>query len=527
MLPCVWQQRIQAGDFASHLYNAWLATEVKEGRAPGLAVGWQWTNVLFDLWLEGLLRAFGVEAAQRIAACLRVLIFFLGRARISLGNCRPPSLVARPLGLGDQLRGVFHIGLCDFYLSLGLSLWALALMARPGGVHRSLVVGVSALAVLAHALPVAWAVWFALHNAVARRLADKVQLGWLVASAAALWGLRQVALARFAAIAMPSLPLSLPGADQLWVYGERFGPITLAAYGLSIVLLVLAFIERGFKEALRDEHLSAYLLTVLAVKLVPFGVWLPGYRQALTLLPQRMSIFAAIALCAFLAPYRARAPERVALVAVAASFFWLLHSHHRALNEMEDRVEKALAGVPPGGRAISALCESRSRIDALEHMIDRASIGRCYSYGNYEPFSWKFRLRAWERNRIVVFDQDAAHRMRAGEYVVQHWEAPIFELYACTDAGEICVRRLQAGDRTSRTCFEVSSIVRPFDASRSETDRRSNLDVGVTRVAMVRSRPALPLPQPSPGGQRKAIRRGSGRGGGGCSRGRAGGSGRI
>jgi len=28
LVPCFWHQRIEAGDLASHVYNAWLANEV-------------------------------------------------------------------------------------------------------------------------------------------------------------------------------------------------------------------------------------------------------------------------------------------------------------------------------------------------------------------------------------------------------------------------------------------------------------------------------------------------------------------
>src|ERR1700691_751881 len=36
LIPCVWHQRIAAGDLASHTYNAWLAPLVEEREAPRL-----------------------------------------------------------------------------------------------------------------------------------------------------------------------------------------------------------------------------------------------------------------------------------------------------------------------------------------------------------------------------------------------------------------------------------------------------------------------------------------------------------
>ena len=78
LLPCFWQKRIQAGDLSSHIYNSWLAQLVERGKAPGLFLTTQASNVLFDLILSRLFNWFGAGAAQRIAVPLAVLIFFWG-----------------------------------------------------------------------------------------------------------------------------------------------------------------------------------------------------------------------------------------------------------------------------------------------------------------------------------------------------------------------------------------------------------------------------------------------------------------
>ena len=70
LAPCYWQPRVQAGDLSSHIYNSWLAQLIESGRAQGLIVAPQTTNVLFDLVLSALFRLFGAEAAQRIAVSL-------------------------------------------------------------------------------------------------------------------------------------------------------------------------------------------------------------------------------------------------------------------------------------------------------------------------------------------------------------------------------------------------------------------------------------------------------------------------
>ena len=51
VIPCFWHRRIEAGDLASHVYNAWLAQLIEKGQAPGLYIVHQWNNVLFDVSL--------------------------------------------------------------------------------------------------------------------------------------------------------------------------------------------------------------------------------------------------------------------------------------------------------------------------------------------------------------------------------------------------------------------------------------------------------------------------------------------
>ena len=78
VVPCFWHAHIEAGDLGSHVYNAWLAELVEQGRAPGVYTVWQWDNVLFDLLLLYFAKVFGFAAAEKIAVSLCVLIFFWG-----------------------------------------------------------------------------------------------------------------------------------------------------------------------------------------------------------------------------------------------------------------------------------------------------------------------------------------------------------------------------------------------------------------------------------------------------------------
>ena len=78
LIPCFWHRRIEAGDLASHVYNAWLAQLIEKGQAPGLYIAKQWNNVLFDVLMVHAAKAVGFAAAQKIVVSVCVLTFFWG-----------------------------------------------------------------------------------------------------------------------------------------------------------------------------------------------------------------------------------------------------------------------------------------------------------------------------------------------------------------------------------------------------------------------------------------------------------------
>src|ERR1700678_745396 len=67
LIPCFWHPHIEAGDLASHSYNAWLASLVGQGKAAGLSIAPQTNNVLFDILLLRLGLILGFSAGEKIA----------------------------------------------------------------------------------------------------------------------------------------------------------------------------------------------------------------------------------------------------------------------------------------------------------------------------------------------------------------------------------------------------------------------------------------------------------------------------
>jgi hypothetical protein len=83
----------------------------------------------------------------------------------------------------------------------------------------------------------------------------------------------------------------------------------------------------------------------------------------------------------------------------------------------------------------------------IHHSVERACIGHCFSYENYEPASGEFRVRVREGSPLVVSSTDVAEDMASGEYEVDQVDLPLKQIYQC-DASELtklCIRDLTAG----------------------------------------------------------------------------------
>jgi len=190
LVPCFWQSRIQAGDLSSHIYNAWLAQLIEHGQAPGLTLARQSNNVLFDLMLSGLMRAWGAAAAQRIAVSMAVLVFFWGAFAFVWSSSRPQARRA-PWQLAPCLAmlaygWVFRMGFFNFYISLGLCFGALALLRRAKPWAVAAAAGLLGVAYVAHALPVIWALGLLVYGRVAQALPPRRRIPLMIGALAAL-----------------------------------------------------------------------------------------------------------------------------------------------------------------------------------------------------------------------------------------------------------------------------------------------------------------------------------------------------
>jgi hypothetical protein len=132
---------------------------------------------------------------------------------------------------------------------------------------------------------------------------------------------------------------------------------------------------------------------------------------------------------------------------LAAAFFLLLYIDTGRLNNLEERVERLVAALPAGHRVVSDIQPIENSRMVIEHIVDRACIGRCFSYDNYEPPSALFRVRAAPGNSIVYVadtgESGARSETERVEDRVKSMDPPVFEIAQCSaNSADICVREL-------------------------------------------------------------------------------------
>jgi len=450
LLPCYWQPRIEAGDLSSHLYNAWLAGLIQSGRTPGVQIIHQNTNVLFDLLLRALFVSIGPAWAQRISVSLCVLVFVWGAfAFVSAVSGRAawqllPCLAMLAYGW------VYHMGFFNFYLALGLCFWAMALLRQPTVPRLAAAIAIFAAAYTAHALPVLWSLALLAYSWTARRLSDRARLG-LAAGCILLLGAAHIVLRRTLVSQWSIIQFtSSTGADQLQVFDGKYG-LAMAAL---MLIWATCLADLLHQRAARTIPLHWCVLTAAGILILPSTIFIPGFRHSLVYIAERMSLALGVCVCVLLGSIALRPVQRYALAVVALVFFGYLFRDERRLNLFEDRIDTAVAQLRAGERVVSPILDSDLRANALTHMVDRACVGRCYSYANYEPSTAQFRIRALAPNPFVVADYSDSWDLQNGKYVVQPADLPIYELVVA-QSGEVTTQLLKSGAASGTTEWHV------------------------------------------------------------------------
>jgi len=455
LIPCWWHKRIEAGDLASHTYNAWLAQLIERGQAPGLWLANQWSNVLFDVSLSRLAGLLGLRLAEKICVSAAVLLFFWGAFAMigAIGRRAPWSLAP---GIAMCAYGwTFQAGFLNYYVSVGLAFFGVALLHRGKGMERVLVLMILPIAWMAHPLGAVLLAGMGIYVTIAAKLPVRRQLALLAGTAFSMLVTTAYITSHYSVTWSGEGDLqrlfTFNGADQLVLYSARYWmPSVLFALFVLTCVIVDAYGRRTRREAWTAYSLplQLYGLALLAGILLPSSVTLPGYSAPLNLLAPRLTSVTAVLACCFPGVSRPQKWHFPCLAAIAAIFMFLLYGDTAKLNKMEEQAERYERVLPPGTRVIATLWPFVGSRLLINHIVDRACIGHCFSYGNYEPSSGQFRVRVRSDNPVVLASAESADEVQGGAFIVRAKDLPIFEIYQCNlNMTELCMSELAAGER--------------------------------------------------------------------------------
>jgi len=458
-IPCFWHPRIQAGDLASHVYNAWLAQLIEKGQAPGLYIVNRWNNVALDLALLKLGNTFGLAAAEKIAVSASVLIFFWGAfALLAAVAQRAPWFLIPCLAM-LAYGWTFNMGFFNYYISLGLGFFATAIFWRGRG--RELLPGFvfAAAAFVAHPQGFVW-----LAGCVGYILLWRILPGWgkLFLLGTALAG---IAVARFyffnhdfeASSVFASFgPGIYNGTDQIDLYSVRSHVLSFVALGFGLLCFTVDAILRGRNlEAWKPLRLpfELHCIAMFATYMLPDDLKIPLFAAGIGAMAIRLTTVSAVMGLAVLALMQPRKWHTAGFAAMALVSFVFLYQDTEVLSRMEQEAGRLVSTLPRGQRVLATIWPAEdSRLPHIVHLVDRACVGKCFVFQNYEPASGQFRVRVRAGSPVAIDNSDTAEKMEAGEYIVEEKDLPISEINQCdeNDATKLCIHHLGAGELNGR-----------------------------------------------------------------------------
>ncbi|MGC8760223.1 MAG: hypothetical protein ACP5UT_11580 [Bryobacteraceae bacterium] len=418
------QPRVQAGDLSSHLYNTWLVLLVKSGEPLGLEIVPQYSNVLFDWWLEGFWRLGGPVLAEKAGVSLAVMIFFWGSFALLRRLTGQSPWPSAPLLAMLAYGWVFHQGFFNYYLSCAFGFWGIVFLASQGR-KRLLALPMLALACLGHLLGAAVAAGLGLYLALRQMLGERRRLALLMASL--------LGLALTGWLIGVNLPAKWNEARMLQLTGVTPFLIDSLWYLLPVTPLLLLWLTGLVWKAsverlamLRVPAADLAFLCAAAIALMPTRLRWPGTEYPLYFIDWRLGLWYVLCLHALLA---GRLPARFvgAVCATAAGFYFcLLALDNRSLSRIEQSFHEVVRRAPPRSRVVSGLTAVPEDLNPINHMLDRACIGYCFSYANYESATGQFRLRAKPGSTANLDSLAAVSSLHAGRYRIRAADVPIF-----------------------------------------------------------------------------------------------------
>jgi hypothetical protein len=457
IIPCFWHRHIEAGDLPSHTFNAWLATLIQQGRAPGLYLAPQWYNILFDLLLLHSAKLFGFAAGSTMVVAICVLILFWGVfSFVAVVSARPPWLLTPCIAM-LAYGYTFNMGFFNYYLSIGLACFGLAILGKqPDRFDWLAAILLFALATLAHPIGPLWLAGMLAYMAIRKKIHGPWRLV-LPASIIAIfiafhWYLENWSDYEFS---WPEKPFYVfNGLDQFVLYSTRYHFVGYALLAIFIFWLANEYFQRrGAFTFPNSFPLAAelYLVAFCVTSLLPQNLRGGPNSVWIGLLVSRLTIISVIFALCILGSLRHSNPAAIATLACSLFFFVLLYRDTGTLNCLETQAESVTATLPFGTLVIPTVSSPPdSRIEFIHHIVDRACIGHCFTYSNYEPSSAQFHVRVNSGSPLIASSLADAQEMEAGNYIVRASDPPLIDIYQCdpADFTILCARRLNPGEKT-------------------------------------------------------------------------------
>jgi hypothetical protein len=464
VVPCLWHRRIEAGDLASHVYNAWLAQLIEKGQAPGLYLSHQTNNVLFDLGLFSVAKLIGLAAAQKVVVSACVLIFYWGVfAFVRAVTGRLPWLLTPCIAMLAYGYS-FEMGFLNYYVSIGLACFSLAIFFKGRG--REWMGGLLLLPIawLAHPIGFFWLIATLAYIKIRGKLLAWWKLAMPLSAASAIFAVYWYTAhhARFL-VDWDRGPFYLyNGADQLAVFGYRYSILAGAAFVFGVLCVAVDAYTHGKNRAYWkafEVPFELYAVTFCATSLLPENLRPSMYAGWIGLLASRLTTISAILGLCLLGFLKPRKWHLVGFTTCALCFFAFLYQDTSWINRLEASAEKLTSDLQPGTRVLGTIWAPNGwRVSFVGHVLDRACIGHCFSYANYEASTLEFRVRAQKGSPVVAISSDDAEDMGSGEYEVDETDIPMKQVYQCdrTDLTKLWIRDLEAGEVNGRIGYKPS-----------------------------------------------------------------------
>lgn len=457
VVPCFWHRHIEAGDLPSHTFNAWLAVLIQQGKAPGLYLAPQWYNILFDLLLLYSAKLFGFAAGSKMAVALCVLVFFWGVFSLVAVVSKYPPWLLTPCIAMLAYGYTFNMGFFNYYLSVGLACFGLAILWKQAQRADWLAaILIFALATLAHPIGPLWLAGMLAYLAIRK----KIRWPWrliLPASIIAIfigfhWYLENWSDYEFS---WPEKPFYVfNGLDQFVVYSTRYRFASYVLFAIFIFWLANEYFQHREAHTFSNSSLLAaelYVVAFCVTSLLPQNLRSGPNAVWIGLLVSRLTILSVIFALCILSSLKPSKPAAIATLACSLFFFGLLYRDTSTLNRLEAQAESVTATLPFGSLVIPTLSSPPdSRIEFIDHIVDRACIGHCFTYSNYEPSSAQFHVRVNPGSPLIASSRADAQEMEAGNYIVRASDPTLIDIYQCdpADFTILCARRLNPGEKT-------------------------------------------------------------------------------